>query len=86
MIRVHINQDDIDNGVQREGRRCPLARALNRRFGKNTSLVGLTSASVMNEDERGFILLQAAQDFVCGFDRDKSKTKPSVVYLKEFTR
>ena len=86
MLRIHINQDDIDKGEPRKGCECALARALNRRFGADTAIVGCGSASILRKNigtYRGFFLMRSAVDFVTQFDHNKSAAKPCVVCLGE---
>jgi hypothetical protein len=84
-IRLRINQEDIDNGVQKHGCRCPIALAMKRRFGpQNIVTVGLCTTGIDGDTLGNFINLASAMNFVRQFDLDKSKCKPCWVYLEEF--
>jgi hypothetical protein len=83
MIRLHINQSDIDNGKQKAGCECAIALALNRRFQSDNAVVGKRTASVA-APHKAFSLMPSAKDFVTRFDSNKAEVKPCVVCLKEF--
>jgi len=83
MIRLHIKQSDIDNGKQKAGCECAIARALNRRFQSDSAVVGKHTASMFGIN-KAFSLMPSAKDFVTRFDRNKAEVKPCVVCLKEF--
>ena len=56
-VRVHVTQDDINNGEREEGRHCPIARAITRRMDDLTfvpSVIGHRGAVFVDQEGVSF--------------------------------
>lgn len=78
-IKVTVTQEDIDNGVQREGSCCAIAKALER-LGYKEPMVEVPTVYIGND---GYRLPKVADDWACQFDEDKSKVAPFSFELEE---
>ena len=73
-MKITVTQDDIDNGIRRSCRDCPIALALRRRF--PSADIHVDGYGIAIEDGRAFVPLLArrfADDFdngrpVCPFE------------------
>jgi hypothetical protein len=80
-MTIHVTQHDIDNGVRREGRHCPIALAVERRTKSDGTLepIVLTDGQTTEiTDVRGYAQYlgpHEAIDFVADFD-DHGNVEP----------
>ena len=76
-LRVNVKQEDIDKGVKKKGRLCPIALAVKREHPLASTVVGPKTIHIAGLCGN---LSQKAQKFVKSFDRGDS-VKPSVFYF-----
>jgi len=77
-MKIHVTQEDIDNGKRGDAYGCPIALALHRSFKRKWS-VGLTCAK--NTNGKVIEIPRSAQRFIRTFDNRKP-AKPFNFILK----
>ena len=85
-IRITVTQEDIDKGVPCNSVRCPIAKAVDRKFGLN--LLGASVGSRIitcfhNGKHRKFQMSKSGMKFVQRFD-DRKIVEPFTFYATEW--
>jgi hypothetical protein len=89
-VRVEVTRDDIDRGVRRNAKKCPVARAVRRQLIRGCR-VFVTGTLIISKGtsvlyEKPIELPQQASRFIAKFDEtrmkaDRKKLKPFVAIL-----
>ncbi len=80
-INIHVTQEDIDNGEQKNIHGCAIARALKSAFKTEDVIV---SSSLIRIDDKSYPTPLIAKDFVCKFDTDKFLVSPITFVLSPY--
>lgn len=74
-LSVHVTQEDIDEGIRCDCRRCPIARAVSRvlnitddRIVRVAGNANVFDGSVSSRPVASYYLSQKAEKFICQFD------------------
>lgn len=84
-LHVYVTQEDIDQGIRGSGDKCPVARALNRRFKRPVVVTHMGIWKPSTEPERSFDWYhQFGNDTVLDWIKKFDKPNTNRRYLKPF--
>lgn len=71
-MRIYVTDKDIKEGIRCSTSRCPVARALNRKFENEIISVGVTTFTIGNKI---YPMPKKAQKFIMNFDSQRDPAR-----------